>query len=166
MEEHHSSSWKEALISRLVLDLKRDSVQRRPYFPDLLHQPDLLTIPKRGKLTAVFAYNYRISWTTILASLEDLFETKIHVGEHTAVVAFLAPKRERHEPFREGLELLRNTFDSFLILDEEPEADNGHLRTTADSDSLRERLGAPRIEWNRSRPRKQEGRAPRHYRCH
>lgn len=132
MEEYLARSWKEALISRIVQGLERDSFQRRPYFPDLLNQPDLLRISEPGKLIAVFAYKYRVSWRSVLGSLEDLFETKLHVGEHTAVVALLIPNGDGQGPSRDGLELLQNTFDSFLILDQDQEVPSADLAPILD----------------------------------
>ena len=86
-----------------------------------------MTVPAPGKLTAVFAYRYHISWHTVLGSLEDLFETKIHVGEHTAVAAFLLPQ-PRQTAYEDALQLLQNTFDSFQTFDQAADAPPGALR--------------------------------------
>lgn len=127
MEEAIRGSWKKALVSRLIQGLDQNSFQRHPYFPDLLRQPDLLTVPAPGKLTAVFAYRYHISWHTVLGSLEDLFETKIHVGEHTAVAAFLLAQ-PRQTAYADALQLLQNTFDSFQTYDQAADTPLGALR--------------------------------------
>lgn len=82
-------------------------------------------IPEIGKLIAIFAYRYRVSWPSVLASLEDLVETKLHVGEHTVVAAFLVPKRDG--PYRDAIQLLENTFDSFRIIDLEADATDNRL---------------------------------------
>lgn len=84
-------------------------------------------IPELGRLIAVFAYRYRVSWPSVLASLEDLIETKLHVGEHTVVAAFLVPKSDG--PYRDTIQLLENTFDSFRIVDEENDARSSGLAT-------------------------------------
>ena len=127
MEGAIRGSWKKGLVSRLIQGLDQNSFQTHPYFPDLLRQPDLLTVPAPGKLIAVFAYRYHISWHTVLASLEDLFETKIHVGEHTVVAAFLLPQ-PRQTAHADALQLLQNTFDSFQTFDQGADASAGALR--------------------------------------
>jgi hypothetical protein len=117
LEEGIKRSWKESLIAGLVRNLASNSFQKRPYFPDLLNQPDLLVVPQVGRLLAIFAYLYRVSWHSVLASLEDLIETKLYVGEHTVVAAFLVAEGDGH--YGEMVQLLANTFDSFRILDSE-----------------------------------------------
>lgn len=109
--------WKKKLVSRLTKNLERDSFQTRPYFPDLLRQPDLLTIPTPGRLIAVFIYNFSVSWNSVLSSVEDLFETKIHVGEQTSVVAYLVQQGEGRRLYQDALDLVRNSFDSFQLVD-------------------------------------------------
>jgi hypothetical protein len=85
-------------------------------------------IPEIGRLIAVFTYRYRVSWPPVLASLEDLFETKLHVGEHTVVAALLAPMGDGAH--RDTIRLLENTFDSFRILDQETEIPRSGLATS------------------------------------
>lgn len=51
-------------------------LQRNPFFPDLLNQPDVLLVPELGRLVAIYVYTptQAISWRTVLPAIEDLFE--------------------------------------------------------------------------------------------
>jgi hypothetical protein len=120
VEQGNERSWKEAVVSDIVRDLPRNSFERRPYFPDLLNQPDLLIMPEIAKLIAVFIYTYHVSWASVLGSLEDLIEAKLQIGEHTVVGAFLGLKND--EPDRDTVEVLENTFDAFRVLNLEEDA--------------------------------------------
>src|SRR5689334_13250173 len=83
------------LLSSIEHDLtlaRPHLVQKNPYFPDLLNQPDFLVVPQLGRLVSVSVYfpQERMSWRSVLAAVEDLFELKLVTGESTVVVGFLA----------------------------------------------------------------------------
>jgi hypothetical protein len=68
----------------------RDAVERDPSFPDLLHQPDLLIVPRPGHLIAVYAYLLdSSSKNATYEAVEDVFEAKLVIGESTVVAALL-----------------------------------------------------------------------------
>jgi hypothetical protein len=119
MDEANKGRRKELLISLVVQALKPNSFQRKPFFPDLLNQPDLLIVPEPGKLVAVFLYisSSRLSWKFSIAVLEDLFETKLFVGPHSISIGILLPESVEVSPQEDTIRLLRNTFDEFLIVD-------------------------------------------------
>jgi hypothetical protein len=62
-------------------------IQKNPYFPDLLNQPDFLVVPQLGRLVSVHVYSPRekLTWRNVLAAVEDLFELKLVTGESTVV---------------------------------------------------------------------------------
>jgi len=110
---------KQRVVNTLVAGLPSQSFQERPYFPDLLHQPDLLIIPELGRLIVVFLYQVKrsVGWGTALAWLEDLIEVKLNVGEHCVVSALvLAELEDIAAPPGDDIGLmLRNTFDGFYF---------------------------------------------------
>lgn len=88
MAERRPIKRKELLLSMLVEEMGAGTFQKRPYFPDMLHQPDLLVVPEAGKIAAVSLYEFgkRISWRSALAAMEDLFEVKLYIGPHTVAI--------------------------------------------------------------------------------
>ena len=70
--------------------------EKNPYFPDLLNEPDVLVVPRLGRLVAVYLYSTRqpLSWRTVLPAIEDLFEIKLTAGESTVVIAALGAASE------------------------------------------------------------------------
>jgi hypothetical protein len=73
------NSPEQRLLSQFLSQLHPLDCQQRPYFPDLLNQPDLLVVPEIRRLIAVYVYTSRrqMSWYSSLAALEDLFEVKV-----------------------------------------------------------------------------------------
>jgi hypothetical protein len=66
------------------------AVEKDPSFPDLLHQPDLLIVPRPGRLIAVYAYLLDSSGGhATYEAIEDVFEAKLVVGESTVVAGLL-----------------------------------------------------------------------------
>ena len=123
MASESRSTFKETIVRGITNELPPGSFQKRPYFPDLLRQPDLLIVPEPAKLIAIFVYQFprRISWQAALASLEDLFEMKLNVGSHAVVCAIIASQAENRESEQDRLELLRNTFDRFVVMETQNE---------------------------------------------
>jgi hypothetical protein len=123
MASESRSTLKETIVRGITNELPPGSFQKRPYFPDLLRQPDLLIVPESGKLIAIFVYQFprRMSWQATLASLEDLFEMKLNVGSHTVVCAIVASQTDHRDSGQDRLELLRNTFDRFVVLEAQNE---------------------------------------------
>jgi hypothetical protein len=109
---------KNRLISGLIGGLLPQSYQKRPYFPDLLHQPDLLIIPELGRLIVVFVYDVerQVGWGSALAWLEDLIEVKLSVGEHSVVSGILLAELDDIAAATQDIGLaLGNTFDGFYF---------------------------------------------------
>jgi len=81
----------DALLSMVTRGLEPGSFQRRPYLPDLLNQPNLLLIPRPGRLVAIYVYDFgtRITWHSALGALEDLFELKTAVGIQVVAIAVI-----------------------------------------------------------------------------
>ncbi len=107
-------------------------LQQNPFFPDLLNQPNVLSVPELGRLVAIYLYapTQSISWRTVLPAIEDLFELKTSV--HQAVVA-IAVQDLTHGVSRtstNSLELLGQMFDLLLPVsdDLEPERLTSELR--------------------------------------
>ena len=123
MASESRSTLKETIVRGITNELPPGSFQKHPYFPDLLRQPNLLIVPEPGKLIAIFVYQFprHISWQTALASLEDLFETKLNVGSHTVVCAIVASQTDNRNLEQDRLELLRNTFDRFIVVETQNE---------------------------------------------
>jgi hypothetical protein len=79
-----------AAIEAIGSAFPRDAVERNPSFPDLLHQPDLLIVPRPGHLIAVYAYLLdSSSKNATYEAVEDVFEAKLVIGESTVVAALL-----------------------------------------------------------------------------
>jgi hypothetical protein len=105
--------------------LRHHLIQKNPFFPELLNQPEFLIVPEVGKLIAVFVYTPResLTWRTALPIVEDLFEVKLTTGLSTIAAAFLIPINgvRRHDPVY--FELLRGLFDVFTVNDEAGDAE-------------------------------------------
>jgi len=99
--------------------LRHHLIQKNPFFPELLNQPEFLIVPEVGKLIAVFVYTPResLTWRTALPMVEDLFEIKLATGLSTIVAALLIPINgvSRHDPVY--FQLLRGLFDVFAVND-------------------------------------------------
>ena len=96
MPERRRGERRNRLIDAVAAAVEPQSYQRHPYFPDLLHQPDPLMIPERGKLIVVFVYQLkrRLGWGSAPARLEDLIEVKLSVGDYCLVCAFVTAELE------------------------------------------------------------------------
>jgi hypothetical protein len=115
--EEKQRSRKDRILQSLTDQLPSGSFQRNPYFPNLMNQPDLLVMPAPGRLIAVFLYSQRLTWRSALASLEDLFETKLYIGRNAVAAAYdLSESRSEFEE-DDMRRLLQNTFDMFFHLD-------------------------------------------------
>jgi hypothetical protein len=108
---------KDRILQGLIDQLPSGSFQKNPYFPNLLNQPDLLISHAPGKLIAVFLYRQRLTWRSALASLEDLFETKLYMGRDTVAVAYDLSEIRNDFEGDDMRRLLQNTFDVFFHLD-------------------------------------------------
>jgi hypothetical protein len=95
-------------------------LQKNPYLPDLLHQPNFLIVPQLGKLVAIYVLTPRqpITWVDGLASLEDLFEIKNSCGEATVAIALLFPGVPQTKLGQQVLEVLSGYFDGFAVIDD------------------------------------------------
>ena len=119
MKEQRNPSWKQQVLSKLLSKLEPTTVLRRPFFPDLMRQPDALIVPENGRTVTLNIYGTRaMKWRTALASLEDLFEIKLHVGPQTLAVGMQFGNETDDMPSNDMLRLLENTFDLFLAPDE------------------------------------------------
>jgi hypothetical protein len=94
------------------------AVQKRPAFPDLFHQPDLVIVPDSGRLIAVFAYlidssNRRLSYEAV----EDVFEAKLVIGASTVVACLMLNgveiQRGKRELLYSALNLMYDVFGRF-----------------------------------------------------
>ena len=104
MESERKGPVKAKLLAALVHGLKPEAFQKRPYFPDISRQPDLLIVPEIGNLVAVFIYQVRpeISWRVALAALEAeggivLREKLILKGEEKISGGFIATLNLRRQ---------------------------------------------------------------------
>jgi hypothetical protein len=109
---------------RVVEDIEREIarrdyylVQRNPFLPDLLHQPNFLIVPELGRLISLYVYTLpqRLNWRSTLAIAEDLFEIKLATGEATVVAALLVPTSPISRNERVYFDLLTNLFDVFAV---------------------------------------------------
>jgi hypothetical protein len=80
---------KDQLEKLLVGTIRPQHLEREPYFPDLLRQPDLVFSRRAGDRSAIYIYESadRKTWTKALACIEDLIETKLVIGDETFVTA-------------------------------------------------------------------------------
>jgi hypothetical protein len=114
------ASIRNAVLATITESLEPGSFQIRPFFPNLLNQPDLLIVPTPGRLTAIYVYDFgdRISWRAVLGAVEDLFELKTTVGAHAIAVAILIGIGEQTNQTRDIVNVIMNTFDAALPIDE------------------------------------------------
>jgi hypothetical protein len=153
--EGRRGELKKRVINALVAGLPSDSYQKRPFLPDLLHQPDLLMVPELGRIIVLFVYEVKryLGWGSALAWFEDLIEVKLSVGEYSLVCALVMTEPENIGPPAQqdiGL-ILGNALDGVYF----PTDWKHHLF----ADNLRERLAAiqgnPRLSQLRAGERKQ-----------
>lgn len=105
-----------AEFERELVRMRHHLIQKNPYFPDLLNQPDFLIVPEVGKLVALYVYtpHQRLTWRSTLAMAEDLFETKLVAGESALVAGVLVTARHAGNiDERNYIEFLSNLFDVF-----------------------------------------------------
>jgi hypothetical protein len=106
-----------AQIEREIARMRHYLVQKNPFFPDLLNQPDFLVVPEVGRLVALYVYTprQRLTWRSTLAIAEDLFEAKLVAGESTLVAGVLVTSAHvGHADERNYIEFLTNLFDVFV----------------------------------------------------
>jgi hypothetical protein len=110
-------------IEREIARMRHYSIQKNPYFPDLLNQPDFLVVPEMGRLIALFVYtpHQRLSWRSTLAIAEDLFEIKLATGESTLTAGLLFSSFPISHNESVYLDLLNNLFDVFAVDDQNGE---------------------------------------------
>lgn len=99
-------------------------VQKNPYLPDLLNQPDFLAVPQLGRLVSlhVYAPRERLTWRSVLAAVEDLFEIKLATGESTVAAGLLVKPPSAQENDQLFIDLLRNYFDVFIVSGQDADA--------------------------------------------
>ena len=150
-----------AKIEREIARMHHYLIQRRPFFPDLLNQPDFLIVPEVGRLIALYIYTprQRLNWRSTLAIAEDLFEIKLLAGESTLVAGVITTTdRLEHPDDRSYFDFLANLFDVF-IMDVEGGDDaargrmNQQLENAAPRDDLFDlwRLEGERVRVNAAR---------------
>jgi hypothetical protein len=106
---------KSQLLDFILSAVDAEHFQKAPYFPDLLRQPDLIFVPRPGRLTAIYAYDLeRIdNWHDAIGCLEDLIEVKLALGEHALVAAIFGKAGVAKEGANSEIRnLLQNSFDS------------------------------------------------------
>ncbi len=108
-----------SLIEQNIARTPHHLIQKNPFFPDLLNQPEFLIVPEAGRLVALYVYTPRrhLSWRRVLAMAEDLFEIKIATGESTVVAGFLVPQSDIGNSDTVYFALLNNLFDFFALVD-------------------------------------------------
>jgi hypothetical protein len=110
---------KKAILSSITRALEPNSFQRNPFLPNLLNQPDLLIIPRPGRLVALHVYDFseRITWRLVLGAIEDLFELKTTLGADVRAAAIIvretgeAELLDANPTAADMLRLVRNMFD-------------------------------------------------------
>jgi len=132
---------KDRILQSLTDQLPSGSYQTNPYFPNLLNQPDLLITPAPGRLIAVFLYTRRLTWRSALASLEDVFESKLDIGRNTVAAAYDLSESSHEFVNDDMTRLLQNTFDVFSHLDFwKSDISGGRFWDTMQSSSSRQNL--------------------------
>ena len=138
MVEGRRGESKRRVIDTLVAGLPPDSYQKRPFFPDLLHQPDLLIVPELGRIIVLFVYEIKhyLGWGSALAWFEDLIEVKLSVGEYSLVCGLVISEPEGiGPPAQQDIgRVLGSAFDGFYFQNE--------WKHDLFADNLRERLAA------------------------
>jgi hypothetical protein len=77
-------------VDAIAASFPTANVQKRPSFPDMLRQPNLLIVPNPGRLIAVFAYLVEPSIRQVsYEAIEDVFEAKLVIGESTVVAGLM-----------------------------------------------------------------------------
>jgi|SRR5579862_6364972 len=104
-------------LERYIVRMRHYLVQRNPFFPDLLNQPDFLVVPEMGRLIALYVYtpHQRLTWHSTLAIAEDLFEMKLVTGESTLVAGLLVSEAPISRNETVYVDLLSNLFDVFAV---------------------------------------------------
>src|SRR6202030_1161897 len=105
-------------------------VQQNPFFPDLLNQPDVVSVPVLGRLVAIYLHapTQPISWRTVLPAIEDLFELKTSVHQATVAIVVQDFTYGVSPASTNSLELLGQMFDLLLPVND----DLDHERLTAE----------------------------------
>src|SRR5215469_7797143 len=108
---------KKQVIDSLVSGLPSSAYQKNPFFPDLLKQPDILIIPRQGKMVVTFMYASprHIGWHSALAWVEDLIEVKLNVGDYVITTALVFAESDEVTMAPDVGQLLSSTFEGFLL---------------------------------------------------
>jgi hypothetical protein len=95
-------------------------VQRNPFFPDLLNQPDVISVPHLGRLVAIYLYapTHPINWRNVLTAIEDLFELKTSVQHSAIAIAVQDVTHGVNQASANAIELLEQLFDAVLTVEE------------------------------------------------
>jgi hypothetical protein len=120
---------KKQVIDSLVSALAPSAYQKNPFFPDLLKQPEILIIPRRGKMVVTFMYAspQKIAWRTALAWVEDLIEVKLSVGDYVITTALLFAESDVVTTAPDVRQLLSSAFEGFFLPEEWKPALRDHM---------------------------------------
>jgi hypothetical protein len=96
-------------------------LQQNPFFPDLLNQPDVVSVPQLGRLVAIYLYapTQPINWRSVLAAIEDLFELKTSVQQSAVAIAVQDFTHGVNATSRNAGEFLQQMFDLLLPVNED-----------------------------------------------
>ena len=96
-------------------------LQRNPFFPDLLNQPDFVSVPQLGRFVAIYLYapTQPLNWRSVLNAIEDLFELKTSVQQSAVAIAVQDFSLGIREASTNAVELLEQMFDLVLPVDED-----------------------------------------------
>jgi hypothetical protein len=118
------------LIEAAAKQERHALVQQNPFFPDLLNQPDVVSVPELGRLVAIYLHapTQPISWRTVLPAIEDLFELKTSVHQATVAIVVENLTHGVSQTSTNSLELLGQMFDLLLPVND----DLDHERLTSE----------------------------------
>jgi hypothetical protein len=114
------SARKKQIADSLGSDLPESRYQLNPFFSNLLKQPEILIIPKLGKMVVVFLYtsSQRIGWRSALAWIEDLVEVKLNVGEYVITTGLVFAESDKITMTLDVRQLLSSLFEGFFLPDD------------------------------------------------
>jgi len=96
-------------------------VQQNPFFPDLLNQPDIVSVPRLGRFVAIYLYapTQPVNWRRVLTAIEDLFELKTFVHRSAVAIAVQDFSHGVNPTSRNAVELLGEMFDLLVSVNED-----------------------------------------------
>jgi hypothetical protein len=117
------------LIEAAAKQERHALVQQNPFFPDLLNQPDVVSVPELGRLVAIYLHapTQPVSWRTVLPAIEDLFELKTSVHQASVAIVVQDFTHGVSQTSTNSLELLGEMFDLLLPVND----DLDHERLTS-----------------------------------